>query len=100
MHTPGPWRAVRVECGAYYTHQIEITEGHIASIVGWSCYGTVCATTQANARLIEQAPDMAQALARLLLWANQTGEWDAPCWREAETVLARATGVDAPAEEP
>ena len=91
MHTPGPWRRVALDDGEYFTHQIEITEGHVASIVGWSKQGRTCALTEANGRLIEHAPDMADALHRLLRWAGQMGGWEAPCWAHARTVLAHAT---------
>lgn len=91
MHTPGPWRSLRVEIGAYYTHQIETNAGHIASVVGWSDFGTVCPTTEANVRLIEHAPEMAQALQDLLAWAAMMGGWDAACWQRAQRVLDRAT---------
>ena len=61
MHTPGPWRRVRVETPEYYTDQIEVTGGHIASVTGWSDFGARCPITDPNARLIEHAPDMADA---------------------------------------
>lgn len=54
----------------------------------------------AAARLIAAAPKMRSALEALVQWARYTGEWDAPCWREAEQVLAEAAGTQAPAEEP
>lgn len=95
MHTPGPWRAVMTDGGDYYTHQTGITEGHIASVVGWSAHGRACPTTAANARLIEHAPDMAEALRRLLTWAENMGEWEAPCWNHARNVLAHATDIKA-----
>src|SRR4051794_11613798 len=91
-HTPGPWRSVETGDDGYYTHQIEITGGHIASIVGWSEAGTVCQTTAANALLIEHAPDMAEALRALLAWNAFCGQWDAPCWGRASNVPRHATG--------
>jgi len=94
MHTPGPWRAMHVESGEYYTHQIESAQGHIASIVGWTDFGTVCPTTDANARLIAHAPDMAAVLRALLHWSATMGKWDAPCWEAARNVLADALGCD------
>ena len=96
MHTPGPWRRVATEDDGYYTHQIEITGGHIASIVGWSKYGQVCQTTAANANLIEHAPDLADALNGLLRWEAEMGGWEAPCWQRARNVLRHATGSDTP----
>ena len=92
MRTPGPWRRAALEDGEYFTHQIEITEGHVASLVGWSVHGQTCPVTEANGRLIEHAPEMADALDRLLRWAEQMGGWDAPCWEHARSVLVRAIG--------
>lgn len=92
-YTPGPWRSVRVRGGQYFTHQIEIAEGHLASVVGWTKPGVACLTTQANVKLIEHAPDMAEALRDLLGWETVTGEWQAPCWKRAEVVLEHAMGA-------
>ncbi len=105
MHAPGPWRAVATNDGEYYTYQVEITEGHITSVAGWSAHGHVYPTTAANARLVEHAPDMADAPRRLLAWAENMGGgqqgsvgiadgrltgggWEPPC---ARNVLAPAT---------
>lgn len=90
-YSPGPWRCVPTGTGDYYTHQIEITEGHIASVAGWSQHGVACPITEANARLIEHAPDMAAALRDLLGWEIFSGGWDAPCWKRAGAVLEHAT---------
>ncbi len=90
MHTPGPWRSVRLTCGDYYTHHVETDLGHVASVVGWTHCGTVCPTTEANVRLIACAPDMADALRQLLGWADRMGGWDATCWSTARLVLDRA----------
>lgn len=95
-YTPGPWRSVPTESGEFYTHQIEVIEGHIASVVGWTQYGVVCPTTEANAKLIEHAPDLAAALRDLLGWEVLSGGWDAPCWKRAEAVLEHATGIRSP----
>ncbi|MBN8908675.1 MAG: hypothetical protein J0H14_06770 [Alphaproteobacteria bacterium] len=89
MHPPGPWRSLRVEIGVCYTHQIETNAGHIASVVGWVDFGTVCLTTEANLRLIQHAPEMAQALQDLLAWAAMMGGWDGPCWERPQRVLDR-----------
>lgn len=91
-YTSEPWRSVETGEGGYYAHQVEITGGHVASIVAWSHAGTICETTAANARLIEHAFDMAQALRGLLAWNAFCGHWDAPCWRRASNVLRHATG--------
>ncbi len=92
-YTPGPWRCVLTDDDGIQTYHIEITEGHIASVFGWSKDGVACPVTQANATLIEHAPDMAAALQDLLGWETVTGGWDAPCWRRAERVLEHATGA-------
>ena len=89
-HTPGPWRTRRREGDTYHTHQIDVTERHIASIVGWRQPGNNRTTTEANARLIQHAPDLADALRDLLAWATMMGGWDGPCWRRAEAVLDQA----------
>ena len=78
-HTPGTWRNVETGDDGDYTHQIETTGGHIASIVAWSRTGAMCETTAANARLIEHAPDTAEALRDLLAWNAFCGPWDASC---------------------
>ena len=36
----------------------------------------------------------------LVQWAGRMGGWGAPCWRQAETVLAEAAGASAPTDEP
>ena len=96
MHTPGPWRSIRTETCDYYVYQIEIAEGHIASIAGWSTPGTACAVTEANARLIEHAPDLAAALRDLLAWCDLMGGWDAPCWAQARRALDHGTAPAVP----
>lgn len=96
IHEPGPWRCLRAETSDYYVFRIEVTDGHIASVPGWRDVATTCPITQANARLIEHAPDMADALRALLDWASMMGGWDAPCWRHAEHVLCHATQPDRP----
>jgi len=93
MHAPGPWRAVRVESGEYYTHQIEAAGGHIASIAGWSAYGTICPISEANARLVAHAPDLALRLSQLLAWNEYVGSWDARCWDQAHHTLEQAVGL-------
>ena len=95
-YTPGPWRSVETGGDGYFTHRIEITGGHIASIVAWSQAGTLCEIATANARLIEHAPDMAQALRDLLSWNTFCGQWDAPCWQRASNVLRHAAGCTDP----
>ena len=100
MHTPGPWRSIRTGTCDYYVYQIEIAEGHIASIAGWMLPGTVCAVTEANARLIEHAPDLAAALRDLLAWCDQAGGWEALCWTRAQRVLDHATAASSPSHGP
>jgi len=84
---------VRRDSGEYHIHHIEVTEAHIASIVGWTQHSLSSSMIQANATLIEHAPDMAAALQDLLGWETVSGGWDAPCWRRAERVLEYATGA-------
>jgi hypothetical protein len=79
---------MRFECPQYYVYQIGTREGHIASVAGWTTVGTVCPTTDANARLIAQAPALVEALRALLSWNTLMGGWDAPCWANARAVLA------------
>ncbi len=55
-YTPGPWRCVLTDDDGFRTYHIEIIEGHIASVFGWSKDGVACPVTQANATLIEHAP--------------------------------------------
>lgn len=91
MHTPGPWRSLRLDSSAYYTPHIDVAAGHIASIVGWADRGTSCQITAGNGRLIEHAADITAALNDLLVWADVMGRWDASCWRRARTILEHAT---------
>jgi hypothetical protein len=94
MHTPGPWRSARFETGEYYTYQIFAAAGHIASVVGWTNFGSTCPTTEANARLIAHAPDLVTALQSLVAWAGTMGGWEAACWEAARCALARALGSE------
>jgi hypothetical protein len=47
----------------------------------------------ATAKLIAIAPQMHRTLQALVRWAGYTGGWDAPCWEDAERVLADASGA-------
>ena len=40
-----------------------------------------------NARLIAVAPQMRLALAALIEWAARMGDWSAPCWGDAKSLL-------------
>ena len=40
-------------------------------------------------KLVEAALSMQSTIESLLRWAHEMGGWDAPCWHEAETALAR-----------
>jgi len=42
-----------------------------------------------NARLIEAAPQLRDALAALIEWSAHMGGWTAPCWQEAQDLLAK-----------
>jgi len=92
MHTPGPWRSARFETGEYYTYQICAAAGHIASVVGWTNFGSTCPTTEANARLIAHAPDLVTTLQSLIAWADTMGDWEAACWERARSALVSALG--------
>ena len=62
---------------------------------------TTLTTQEQRARLIEHAPDLAEALNDLLAWAGIMGGWQAPCWERARCVLGQATGSSEPhAPEP
>ena len=52
----------------------------------------------ANAKVIAAAPRMRAVLQRLTEWASSMGGWEAPCWAEAQTVLASLQMPDLPAE--
>jgi hypothetical protein len=54
----------------------------------------------AAAKLIAIAPEMHRALQALVRWAGYTGGWDAPCWQEAERVLAEAEAAQSLTGEP
>lgn len=41
-----------------------------------------------NAQTIVTAPKLRAALASLVEWAARTGGWEAPCWEEAQALLA------------
>ena len=88
MHAPEPWTRVRVETPTYYVYQIHSGGGHVASIPGWTNIGTLCPTTEENARLICKAPALLHVLQDLLDWSAFTGGWNAPCWQEAGALLA------------
>ena len=88
MHAPGPWTHVRVETPTYYVYQIISGEGHVASIPGWTDIGTLCPTTEENARLICKAPVLLCVVKDLLEWSAFTGGWNAPCWQQAEALIA------------
>jgi hypothetical protein len=93
-HTPGPWYIEG------YLNRQGKREGHIISHglnprrdgpTGYICHTK--GTTDADARLIEAAPDMLEALQDLL---NYAGGWDAPadhpCGR-ARAAIAKARGA-------
>jgi hypothetical protein len=46
----------------------------------------------ANFRLLLAAPRPRATLEALQRWATLTGGWEAPCWREAETLLREIDG--------
>ena len=88
MHAPEPWTCLRAEEPDYYIGLINSPAGHVTSIANWGAFGKTCSTSEANARLICQAPALMRVLKRLVQWSQLTGGWDAECWQEAETLLA------------
>jgi hypothetical protein len=79
---------IRIETPTYYVYQIISSEGHVASIPGWTNIGTLCPTTEENARLICKAPSLLHVVKDLLEWNAFTGGRNAPCWQEAEALIA------------
>jgi hypothetical protein len=51
-------------------------------------------------RLLIAASRLRVALEALCEWANNLGGWEAPCWREAENVLAEMAGKPLLADRP
>lgn len=100
MNAPAPWTRVRVETPTYYVYQIHANGGHVASIPGWTTIGTLCPVTEDIARLICKAPVLRRVLKDLLAWNAFTGGWEAPCWQEAEALIAslEAPGSPDPAQ--
>lgn len=96
MHAPEPWTRVRVETPTYYVYQIISRTGHVASVPGWTHVGTLCPTTEENARLVCKAPALLRVLKDLLEWSAFTGGWNAPCWQEAEALAASLQAPTAP----
>ena len=94
MHMPSPWTAFPISNREFYSHEVVTKEGHVASIVKVAGNGQGAATAAANARLIENAPEMAAALRELLTWSHMMGGWDAHCWKNARTVLGQAIGAE------
>jgi hypothetical protein len=89
MHAPEPWTLVRTETPEYYVYEINAGPGHVASIAGWTHFGTICPITEANAQLICKAPALLRVLKSLMEWSSFTGGWNAPCWQEAQDLLAK-----------
>jgi hypothetical protein len=88
MHAPESWTLVRTETPEYYVYEINAGPGHVASIAGWTHFGTICPITEGNAQLIFKAPALLRVLTSLIEWAAFTGGWEAPCWQEAQDLLA------------
>lgn len=53
--------------------------------------GTQWWTGATNARLIAAAPELLEALQKLVKWADQMGGWEAPVWEQADKAIAKAT---------
>ena len=84
-HTPGPW--------------IEFADqGDTVAILPAMCEGTICefqsTVTRANARLIAAAPDLLEALIKLMRWmdGSEGDEQVPPVYLvKARAAIARAT---------
>ena len=89
-HTPGPWEA----CGAYVRTKITDTDGHgylVADVFNGDGNGDG-AQAMANARQIEQAPALLDALKDLYEATpdNEGGALGAAC-AKARAAIAKAT---------
>ncbi|GAB0120053.1 hypothetical protein [Acidisoma sp. 7E03] len=98
MHAPEPWTLVRSETPEYYVYEINAGPGRVASIAGWTHFGTICPVTEGNAQLIRKAPTMLRVLKSLLQWNHFTGGWDAACWQDARDLLAEFQTLSSPAD--
>ncbi|MEM9469981.1 MAG: hypothetical protein AAF988_07440 [Pseudomonadota bacterium] len=78
QHTPGPW---------YNCHNIEISKDDLP----------ICSLPkndwrEANARLIAAAPEMYEALQRLIIAGRGATSISDPAYRYAEKIIAKAEG--------
>jgi hypothetical protein len=98
-HTPGPW--VVTECCDYWVMPKYLPDpdgfngiAHCGDI-SWPDYERKQAEWEANARLIASAPDLLEALERLVSYAGPKGisieEYDAALL-SGRTVIAKARG--------
>lgn len=87
MHASEPWSCVRVETPEYYVYEIHANGGHVASIAGWTHFGTICPITEANAQIIAKAPALLRVLKSLVEWSRYTGGWEASCWQQAQGLV-------------
>ena len=100
MHAPEPWTCLRADEPEYFVQLITSPAVHVASIASRSTFGATCPISEANARLICNAPAMLRIIKRLLQWNAFTGGWEAECWREAKILLAELeTARDLPQTE-
>ena len=89
-HTPGPWRALESKSSQ---HQVWKGDDHIASAWGTDVPGD---EQLANARLIAAAPELLDALKRIVSVASVelTGRRD-DVLEQARAAIAKATGTNA-----
>jgi hypothetical protein len=94
-HTPGPWKLdLPTESGAH--RHISLKTGHgfvmfLEQIHGNACYKNM----DANARLIAAAPDLLEALRRVIYWEDHAHWLEPPPVEiadEARAAIAKAEG--------
>lgn len=105
--TPGPWETEIAEYGSRRIGTVFCGGKTIAQICGLGAgprsgptagFGALTATTDANARLIKAAPDLAKALAELIEEYDPNMKafaYNAPRkakWERARAALAKARG--------
>ncbi len=83
-HTPGPWQ---IESGGA---RLINTQAHVISASDG--LGPVAYSTGSNARLIAAAPDLLEALQRMVAaWGSGFDEGDSPSLDKARAAIAKAT---------
>jgi hypothetical protein len=85
QHTPGPW--YKRQQGS----EIEIKSG-IYTIGMVHNYNEPHEANEANANIIEAAPDMFEALIEILPYAEEFINSNHPSWKKAKAAIAKAKG--------